>query len=80
MQNSWLASKHMFLYWGLVTYFGAVSKRWGGGFTYDNNCQYSFEIQNIWSDLIIEKFCFEIYVELSSYKDEVLYQNLRASI
>jgi hypothetical protein len=40
------------------------------------NCQYNFEIQNIWWDLIIEHFCFELYVELSSYEDEVLYQIL----
>jgi hypothetical protein len=40
------------------------------------NCQYHFEIQNIWWDLIIEHFCFELYVELSSYEDEVLYQIL----
>ena len=41
------------------------------------NCQYSFEIQNIWCDLIIEHFCFELYVELiSSYEDEVLCQIL----
>ena len=37
------------------------------------NCQYSFEIQNIW---IIEDFCLELYVELSSYEDEVLHQLL----
>jgi hypothetical protein len=27
-----VASKHMFLYGGLVRYFGAVDKREGGGF------------------------------------------------
>jgi hypothetical protein len=37
------------------------------------NCQYSVEIQIIWWDLIIENFCLELYVELSSYEDEVLY-------
>ena len=37
-------------------------------------CQYSFEIQNIWWNLIIEYFCLELYVELSSYEDNVLYQ------
>jgi hypothetical protein len=40
------------------------------------NSQYSFEIQNIWWDLIIENFCLELYLELSSYEDEVLYQIL----
>jgi hypothetical protein len=40
------------------------------------NCQYSLEIQNIWWDLIIEDFCLELYVELSSYEDEVLHQLL----
>jgi hypothetical protein len=29
-----------------------------------------------WWDLIIEHFCFELYVELSSYNDEELYQIL----
>ena len=40
------------------------------------NYQYSFEIQNIWWDLIIEQFCLELYVELSSYEDEVLHHIL----
>ena len=40
------------------------------------NCPHSFEIQNIWWDLIIEIFCLELFVELSSYEDEVLYQIL----
>ena len=40
------------------------------------NCPYSFEIQNIWWDLIIENFCLGLYVELSSYDDEALYQIL----
>ena len=35
-----------------------------------------FEIQNIWWDLILGNFCLELYVELSSYEDEVLYKIL----
>ena len=39
-------------------------------------CPYTLEIQNIWWHLIIEMFCLDLYVELSSYDDEALYQIL----